>query len=60
MVKDHNGPVCHGNFRILDKSYNNTFKRKVAEALLIEKHKSFLNIQEKSVKLELTLLLTVD
>ena len=46
-------PVCHGNFRILDKGYNNTFKRKVAEALLIEKHKPSLNVQEKLVKLEL-------
>ena len=32
----HN-PVCHGNFRILDKSYNNTFKRKATETLLIKK-----------------------
>ena len=48
----HN-PVFHGNFRILDKGYNNTFKRKVAEALLIKKHKPSLNVQEKSVKLEL-------
>ena len=48
----HN-PVCHGNFRILDKSYNNTFKRKVTETLLIKKHKPSLNVQEKSVKLEL-------
>ena len=45
--------VCHANFKILDKSYNNTFKRNVAEALLIKKHKPSLNVQEKSVKLEL-------
>ena len=45
--------VCHGNLKILDKSYNNTFKRNVAEALLIKKHKPSLNVQEKSVKLEL-------
>ena len=32
-------PVCHGNFRILDKGYNNSFKRKVAEARLIKKQK---------------------
>ena len=31
--------VCHGNFGILDKGYNNTFKRKVAEARLIKKYK---------------------
>ena len=42
--------VCFGNFRILDEGYNNTFKRKVAEAHLIKKHKPSLNIQ---VKLEL-------
>ena len=45
--------VYHGNFRILDKGYNNSFKRKVAVALLIKKHKPSLNVQEKSVKLEL-------
>ena len=32
---------------------NNTFKRKVAEGLLIKKYKPSLNVQEKSVKLEL-------
>ena len=26
--------VCHGNFRILDKGYNNTFKRKVVKLVL--------------------------
>ena len=52
-IESGRDPVCHGNFRILDKGYNNTFKRKVAEALLIKKHKPSLNVQEKSVKLEL-------
>ena len=52
-IESGHDPVCHGNFRILDKGYNNTFKRKVAEALLIKKHKPSLNVQEKSVKLEL-------
>ena len=52
IVSGHD-PVCHGNFRILDKGYSNTFKRKVTEALFIKKHKSSLNVQEKSVKLEL-------
>ena len=52
-IESGHDPVCDGNFRILDKGYNNTFKRKVAEALLIKKHKPSLNIKEKSVKLEL-------
>ena len=52
-IESGHDPECHGNFRILDKGYNNTFKRKVAEALLIKKHKPSLNVQEKSVKLEL-------
>ena len=30
---------CHGNFGILDKGYNNIFKRKVAEARLLKKYK---------------------
>ena len=38
-IEPGHDPVCHGNFRILDKGYNNTFKRQVAEALLIRKHK---------------------
>ena len=45
--------VCQGNFRILAKGYNNTFKTKVPEALLIKKHKPSLNVQKKSVILEL-------
>ena len=52
-IESGHDPVCHGNFRILDKGYNNTVKSKVAEALLIKKHKPSLNVQEKSVKLEL-------
>ena len=46
-------PVCHGNFRMFGKGYSSTFKKKVAEALIIQKHKPSLNVQEKSVKLEL-------
>ena len=38
-IESGHDPVCHGNFRILDKGYNNTFKRKVAEARLIKKYK---------------------
>ena len=52
-IESGHDPVCHRNFRILDKGYSNTFKRKVAEVLFIKKHKSSLNVQEKSVKLEL-------
>ena len=36
-IESGHDPVCHGNFRILDKGYNNVFKGKVAEALLIKK-----------------------
>ena len=35
-IESGHDPECHGNFRILDKGYNNTFKRKVAEAILIK------------------------
>ena len=52
-IESGHDPVCHRNFRILDKGYSNTFKRKVAEVLFIKKYKSSLNVQEKSVKLEL-------
>ena len=61
-AKDHNGhdesshlvkhsivsrhdPAFLGSFRILDKSFNNTL-RKVAEALLIKKHKPSLNFKK--------------
>ena len=36
-IEPGHDPVCHGNFRILDKGHNNTFKRKVVEALLIKR-----------------------
>ena len=48
-IESEHGPVCR---RILDKGYNITFKRKVAEVILIKKHKSSLNVQEKSVRLK--------
>ena len=48
-IESGHGPVCR---RILAKGYNITFKRKVAEAFLITKHKPSLNVQEKSVRLE--------
>ena len=48
-IESEHGSVCR---RILDKGYNITFKRKVAEAILIKKHKSSLNVQEKSVRLK--------
>ena len=68
-MKDHNGrdrnshlfkhsiesrhdPVLKNDFRIIGKGYrNNTSTR--TEALFIKKMKPSLNIQEKSVKLEL-------
>ena len=40
-IESGHDPVCRGNFRILDKGYNNTSKRKVAKAVLIKKHKPF-------------------
>ena len=53
-VKSRHDPVLKNDFRIIGKGYgNNTSKRKTAEALFIKKMKTSLNIQEKSVKLEL-------
>ena len=48
-IESEHDPVCLGNFRILGKGYNNTFKRNVTETLLIKKQKPSLNGQEKSV-----------
>ena len=52
-IESAHDTVCHGNFIILDKGCSNIFKRKVSKALLIKRHEPSLNIQEKSVKLEL-------
>ena len=47
-------PAVKNDFRIIGKSYmNNTRRRKIAEAVFIKKMAPSLNIQEKSVKLEL-------
>ena len=51
-IETGHDPVCDDNFKILDKGYHNTFKRRVAEALLIKRHKPTLNVKEKSVKLK--------
>ena len=53
-VKSTHDPVLKNDFRIIGKGYrNNTSRRKIAEALFIKKMKPSLNIQDKSVKLEL-------
>ena len=53
-VESGHDPVLKNDFRIIKKSYsNNTSRRKIAEALFIKKMKPSLNIQEKSLKLEL-------
>ena len=52
-VESRHDPVLKNDFRIIRKGYrNNTSRRKIAEVLFIKKMKP-LNIQEKSVKLEL-------
>ena len=53
-VESGHDPVLKCDFRIIGKGYrNNACSRKIAEALFIKKMKPSLNIQEKSVKLEL-------
>ena len=53
-VESKRDPVQKNDFRIIGKGYrNNTSRRKIAEALFIKKMKPSLNIQDKSVKLEL-------
>ena len=53
-VESRHDPVLDNDFRIIRKGYmNNTNRRKIAEALFIKKMKPSVNIQEKSVKLEL-------
>ena len=46
--------VSDVDFEIIHKTNNNSiYKRKIAEAILIKKHKPTLNIQEKSIPLKL-------
>ena len=53
-VESRHDPVLKNDFRIIGKGYrNNSSGRKIAEALFIKKTKHSMNIQEKSVKLEL-------
>ena len=53
-LKSRHDPVLKNDFRIIGKGYtNNTHRRKIAEALFLKKMKTSLNIQEKSVRLEL-------
>ena len=53
-VESGHNPVLKNDFRIIEKGYrNNTRRRKIAEALFLKKIKLSLNIQKKSVKLEL-------
>ena len=54
LVESGHDPVLKCDFRIIGKGYrNNACSRKIVEALFIKKMKPSLNIQEKSVKLEL-------
>ena len=53
-VESRHDPGLKNDFRIIGKDYrNNTIKRKIVEALFKKKMKPSLNIQDKSVKLEL-------
>ena len=53
-VESRHDPVLKKYFRIIGKGYrNNTSRRKVAEAVFKKKMTPSLNIQYKSVKLEL-------
>ena len=53
-VESAHDPVLKKDFRIIGKDYKNiTRTRKIAEALFIKKMEPSLNIQEKSIKLEL-------
>ena len=53
-VESRHDTVLKNDFRIIGKSYrNNTCRRKIAEVLFIKKKMKPLNIQEKSMKLEL-------
>ena len=53
-VESRHDPILKKDFRIIGEGYrNNTSRRKIAEALFIKKMKPSLNVQDKSVKLEL-------
>ena len=55
----HSSEKCHqqfhtNSFKIIGNGFkNNSFKRKVSEALLIKQIKPSLNVQEKSIELKL-------
>ena len=46
-------PTTLDNFRIIGRYFGNSWKRKISEALFIKARKPNLNIQEKSITLEL-------
>ena len=53
VIHEHRN-ASYNNFHIIGSGFrNNSFKRKVAEALLIKEFKPTLNVQEKSVELKL-------
>ena len=53
-VESRHDPVLKNDFRIIGKGYRNSIRRrKIADALFIKKMKPSLNIQDKSLKLEL-------
>ena len=53
-VESRHDSVLKDDFRIIEKGYrNNIRRRKIADALFIKKMKPSLNIQDKSLELEL-------
>ena len=53
-VANNHRSVSYDDFKIIGSGFrNNTFKRKVAEALLIKELRPTLNVQEKSIELKL-------
>ena len=53
VVNEHRN-ANHDDFKIIESGFrNNTFKRKVTEALLIKELRPTLSIQEKSVEMKL-------
>ena len=53
VVNEHRN-ANHDDFKIIESGFrNNTFKRKVTEALLIKELRPTLSIQKKSVEMKL-------
>jgi len=52
LASNHKPPDLE-DFKVIGKGYKNSYKRKITEALLINKFKPTLNIQDKSIPLKL-------